>query len=111
MDEQNDLLKAVQEIRDLVRLMAEPAIAARDKNLRSELKRIVGNSDAKAKSVLAMDGSKTQGDIQRETKINQGYLSTLVKQLKENNLLTDDVKKPRLTISIPSNFFEEESDE
>jgi len=107
----DELLNAVHEIRDLVRLMAEPAIAARDKNLRADLKRIVGNSEAKGKAVVAMDGKKTQGDIQKETGINQGYLSTLVKQLNENKLLTGDVKKPNLDISIPFNFFEEESSE
>src|SRR5436190_1542574 len=77
MDEYSaDILKAIHEIRDLIRLMAEPAIAERDKKLRSELRRIVGNSVPKAKSVLLMDGSRTQSAIQRETGIDKGYLST-----------------------------------
>ena len=106
MDEKSELLNAILEIRDLVRLLAEPAIAERDQKLRSELKRIVGNSPAKRKSVFFMDGNRTQSDIQRETNINQGHLSTLVKQLKENKLLNGDAKKPKLAISIPPNFFE-----
>jgi DNA-binding MarR family transcriptional regulator len=106
MSESDQLLAAVQEIRDLVRLMAEPAIAERDQKLRAELKRIVGNSAQKSKAVLVMDGSRTQRDIQRETGINQGHLSTLVKQLKENKLLSGDPKNPRLAITIPTNFFE-----
>jgi len=105
-------LKAVYEIRDLVRLMAEPAIAARDQKLRAELKRIVGQSTAKSRSIFLMDGSRAQADIQRETKINQGDLSTLVKKLNDSKLLAGDGKKPKLAIPIPSNFFEtEETDE
>ena len=106
MSEDSELLGAVQEIRDLVRLMAEPAIAERDKKLRTELKRIVGRSKVSAESVLRMDGSRTQADIQRETGMNQGSLSTLVKQLKAGKLLADDGKRPGLAIQIPRNFFE-----
>ena len=106
MSESDELLTAVQEIRDLIRLMAEPAIAERDQKFRAELKRIVGNSVPKSNAVLLMDGSRTQGDIQRETGVNQGNLSTLVKQLKANNLLSGDPKNPKLAITIPSNFFE-----
>jgi hypothetical protein len=55
-----------------------------------------------------MDGSHTQADIQRETKINQGHLSTLVKKLGTSKLLSSDGKRPKLAISIPPNFFEAE---
>jgi len=106
VSESNELLSAVQEIRNLVRLMAEPAIAELDRNLRTELKRIVGNSIPKSKAVLLMIGKRTQSDIQRETGINKGNLSTLVKQLNEAKLLTGDPKNPKLSISIPSNFFD-----
>lgn len=92
MSEESELLKAVQEIRDLIRLMAEPAIAERDQKLRVELKRIVGNSAPKAKSIFRMDGSRTQAVIQSETGINQGHLSTLVKNLANSKLLSDDGK-------------------
>ena len=108
MNEQSELLSAICEIRDLVRLMAEPAIAERDRKLRAELKRIVGKSATNSKSVLLMDGSRTQTDIHCETNINQGNLSTLVKKLAENKLLAGDGKKPKLAISIPSDFFEAE---
>jgi DNA-binding MarR family transcriptional regulator len=108
MSESDKLLSAVEEIRELIRLMAEPAIAERDQKLRTELKRIVGNSTPKSNAVFLMNGNRTQSDIQRETGINQGHLSTLVKQLKENNLLSGDAKNPRLAITIPSNFFETE---
>lgn len=107
MDEvPSELLNAVREIRDLIRLMAEPAIAQRDKNLRAELRCIVGKSAHKAKSVLLMDGSRTQATIQKETGINQGSLSTFVKLLNESGLLVGEGKEPKLSIAIPADFFE-----
>ena len=106
MDEPGDLLIAVREIRDLIRLMAEPAIAERDRKHRDELKRIVGKSAAKAKAALLMDGNRAQGTIHKESGMNQGNLSTLVKQLNDAKLLSGDVKKPKLTISIPATFFD-----
>ncbi len=105
-DEASEMLRAVREIRDLVLLMAEPAIAARDQKLRSELRRIVGRSANGSRSVLRMDGTRTQREIHAETGINEGQLSTLVKQLKEAKLLSGDGKKPKLAITVPANFFE-----
>jgi hypothetical protein len=102
----DEILIAICEIRDLVRLLAEPAIAARDEKARNELRRIVGNSAAKAKAVVLMDGSRTQRAIHRETGINEGQLSTLVKQLNAGKLLRGNGKEPTLTLSIPANFFE-----
>lgn len=100
------LLEAVQEIRDLVRLMAEPAMAERDRKLREELRRVVGTSPQKAKSALTMDGSRTQKEICSVVGIDDGNLSTFVKQLKSANLLADDPKRPKLAIVVPANFFE-----
>jgi hypothetical protein len=105
-DTSEQLLSAICEIRDLIRLMAEPQIAARDQKLRDELLRIVGKSVPGRKSVFLMDGSRTQMEIHKETGIHNGQLSTLVKQLYENKLLMGEAKKPKLAISIPSNFFE-----
>ena len=104
-----EISKVVSEIRELIRLMAEPAIAERDRKLRSELRRIVGGSTLKANSVLLMDGSRPQKDIRRETKINQGDLSTLVKRLRESKLVEGDGKQPLVIISIPANCFESET--
>jgi len=52
-----------------------------------------------------MDGSRTQRDIHRQAGINEGQLSTLVKQLKKCQLLTAN-DNPTLAISVPHNFFE-----
>jgi hypothetical protein len=107
MDEHSaELLSVVCEIRDFIRLMAEPAIAERDQKLRDELRRIIGKSPTKAKAVLLMDGSRLQSAIQRESGMNQGNLSRLVKELSDGNLLSSEGKEPKLAISIPANFFE-----
>jgi hypothetical protein len=110
VDTSAELLSAIQEIRDLIRIMAEPAVAERDKKDRTELRRIVGTSSKKAKAVFLMDGSRIQSVIQKESGINQGDLSSLVKQLRGSKLLSDDGKKPTLAISVPKNFFEDEAD-
>jgi hypothetical protein len=47
------------EIRDLLQVMAEPALAKRDAKLRSSLRTAVGSSGKKAKAALLMDGSRS----------------------------------------------------
>lgn len=103
MNEQTELLR---EMRDLLRVMAEPAIAKRDEKLRAALREIVGKSKAKADAVLAMDGSKSQTAIRNDAGIDAGNLSRLVKALRAEQLIAADEKHPKLAISIPRNFFE-----
>jgi hypothetical protein len=102
MDEQTELLR---EMRDLLLVIAEPALAKRDEKLRAELIDIVGRSKAKAKAVLLMDGSKLASEIVKDADIDQGDLSRLVKALRAKALVTDG-KQPKLLVSIPPNFFE-----
>ncbi len=104
-DTSEELLKAVQEIRTLVRIMAEPALAEHDKKARTELRRIVGSSGKKAKAAFLMDGTRIQSAIQKESGINKGDLSVFVKQLNTSKLLTGDGKQPNLSISISKDFF------
>jgi hypothetical protein len=107
VDTSAQLLSAILEIRDLIRIMAEPAVAEHDKKARAELRRIVGTGTKKAEAVLLMDGSRIQAAIQKETGFSKGHLSTLVKDLFASKLLTEDSKQqPKLAISIPKNFFE-----
>jgi hypothetical protein len=101
-----DVSEAIFEIRDLLRLLAEPVVAERDQRRRGEVKRIVGSSVPKAKSILLMDGTRNQTTIHKETGLNAGHLSTLVKQLSKAGLLVGDTKLPKLAIVLPSNFFE-----
>lgn len=104
-----EILSSVREIKCLLELLAEPAIAQRDARLRSELRQIVGSSKQKQKSVLLMDGTRRQKDIQQEAAVHKGNLSELVGRLNSAKLLTGDAKTPKLAISIPSNFFESDA--
>jgi len=102
-DEQTELLR---EMRDLLRIIAEPALAARDQKLRAALLEIVGKSQSKGKATLLMDGSRTQAAIVTESGIDQGNLSRLLKALRAKELLGVDEKHPKLAISIPAVFFD-----
>jgi hypothetical protein len=106
-DPSTQMLTVLTEMRDLLRLMAEPAIAERDRKLREALMAIVGSAKGnKAKAVHLMDGTRTQATIVDECKIHKGQLSELVKALREGGLLKGDPKQPQLAISIPITFFE-----
>jgi DNA-binding MarR family transcriptional regulator len=102
MDEQTELLR---EMRDLLRLIAEPALEKRDQEHRTALRELVGLSKLKSKAVLLMDGTKSRIAIRHESGIDQGDLSRLVKSLREKGLVTAD-EQPRLVITLPSKFFE-----
>lgn len=104
-------IELLTEIRDLLRIVAEPNLAKLDANPRATLRTIVGDSSKKAGAVLRMDGSRTQAAIVKETGIDQGNLSRLVKALAESSLIGADEKHPRLNISIPRNFFGASNDE
>jgi hypothetical protein len=103
-----EVASAILEMRDLLRLLAAPAVAERDKKAREDLKRIVGASQLKLKAVMLMDGSRNQAAIHKESSMQKSHLSTLVKQLGEANLLAGDVRQPKLAIILPANFFEGE---
>jgi hypothetical protein len=100
------LLQEVQQIRKLVELLAEPAIAQRDAKLREELRKIVGSSSQKQRAVFLMDGSRTQTQIITQTSVNKGNLSTMIAKLEGAGLLANGKKHPKLAISIPPNFFD-----
>lgn len=105
MNEQTDLLR---EMRDLLRVIAEPTLAKRDEKLRGNLRSAVGKSKLAAKAVLLMDGTRGQTAIYKEAGIDQSTLSKLVKSLREQELLASDDKHPKLAVAIPPNFFESE---
>jgi hypothetical protein len=109
MSEPSDhMLAVLEEMRDLLRVIAEPAIAERDKKLRDALRVIAGNGKGnKPKAVFLMDGKRTQAKIVDECGIHKGQLSELVKALREAGLLTGDPKQPQLMISVPSSFFDD----
>ena len=100
-------LELLTEMRDLLRVIAEPALAKRDEKLRQSLVSIVGRSKGKARAVFLMDGSRTQAEIVKESGIDQGELSRLAKALRIATLIGVDEKHPKLVIAIPSNIFDE----
>ena len=106
-DDAGKMLDLLAEMRDLLRLIAEPAIAERDKKFRQAIREIAGAPKGKkAKAILLMDGTRIQKAISKECGIDTGDLSGLVKKLNGSGLLVGDTKQPRIAISIPSNFFE-----
>lgn len=109
-DDAPELLQTVRKIYELLELIAEEKIAQRDAKQRSALREIVGASVNKRKSIFLMDGTRTQADIRKATAVNQGDLSTMVGKLNKAGLLADDVKKPKLAISIPQGFFDGDAD-
>ena len=103
MDEQTELLR---EMCGLLRVIAEPALAKRDEGIRASIIEIVGKSKAKAKAIPLVNGSKNQITICKESGIDQGDLSRVIKALRAKKLIDADEKHPKLVISIPPNFFE-----
>src|SRR5438105_818831 len=102
MNEQTELLR---EMRDLLLVIAEPALAKRDERLRESLRQIVGKGK-RAKAILLMDGTRSQAVIKNESGIDAGDLSRCVKALRDASLIgKDDKQAPKLVISIPPNFF------
>jgi hypothetical protein len=106
MSDDSELLETVRKICGLLELLAEDKIAQRDAKQRAALLEIVGTSATKQKSVLLMDGTRTQTEIHGATSVNKDHLSTMVGKLHKAELLVGDTKKPRLAISILPNFFE-----
>jgi hypothetical protein len=102
MNEQTELLR---EMRDILRVLAEPALAKRDESMRALLLELVGKSKGKANAVSLMDGSKSQAVIRKESGLDPGDLSRLVKALRDSGLLAPS-DHPKLAISIPPTFFE-----
>lgn len=103
MNEQTELLR---EMRDLLLVMAEPALAKRDEKLRTALRGVVGKSKSRGKAVALMDGTRSQSAIKASVGIDAGELSRVVKALRAESLLTKD-DNPKLVIAIPLTFFEQ----
>jgi hypothetical protein len=102
-DSQTELLR---EIRDLLLVIAEPALAKRDEGRRASLREVVGKSKAKSTAAQLMDGSRSQSAICKELEIDAGLLSRFVKELRAKELIAADEKHPKIVISFPPDFFE-----
>ena len=84
MSEQTELLR---EMRDLLKVIAEPALAKRGEGLRVILRELIGRSKPNAKAVLLMDGTRTRKAIRHETGVDQGNFSRLEKSLREKKIV------------------------
>ncbi|WP_311029413.1 MarR family transcriptional regulator [Mesorhizobium koreense] len=110
-DHSSQMLGVLAEMRDLLKLIAEPHLAQRDKKPREVLRSIVGSAAGKkAKAVPLMNGTRNQAGIVAECGIHKGDLSVLVKRLKDAGLLTGDPKQPQLAIALPEGFFSDAGD-
>ena len=101
-----EVLGVLNKIYGLLELLAEDKIAERDAKQRAALREIVGGSVPMQRSVLLMDGTRSQKNIIDETSAHKGQLSTVVGKLRAVKLVVGDVKAPKLTISVPLNFFD-----
>lgn len=100
-------IELLAEIRDLLQVIAEPALAKRDEKFREAIRGIVGKSRKSASAIGLMDGSRTQAAISKDAGIDPGQLNRLIKSLEKNALIDADEKHPKLRVKLPSNFFDE----
>lgn len=100
-------LEVLQEIRDLLMLIAEPQLEERDKKRRDELREIAGRSEKKIAAILLMDGSRTKAEISRESSMDPSDLTKLAKALGAVKLLKSDdrLANPELIIPVSSSAF------
>jgi DNA-binding MarR family transcriptional regulator len=100
-------VELLAEIRDLLQVMAEPALAKRDEKFRSAIRSVVGKSQKSASAVVLMDGSRAQAAISKEVGIDPSQLNRLIKSLEKHALVGADEKHPKLRVKLPPNFFDE----
>jgi DNA-binding Lrp family transcriptional regulator len=100
-------IELLAEIRDLLLVIAEPALAKRDEKLREAVRTVVGKGRKNARAVILMDGSRTQSAISKEVGIDPGQQSRLIKSLEECSLIRVEEKFPELRVKLPINFFDE----
>jgi DNA-binding MarR family transcriptional regulator len=99
-------IELLTEIRDLLLVMAEPALSQRDARLRASLRTVVGRGGKKVKAALLMDGTRSQSMIVKESGMDNGNLSRLVKALADAKLIASDQKHPKILVRVPPTFFD-----
>jgi hypothetical protein len=104
-------IELLAEIRDLLRVMAEPALAKRDEKFRDAVRAVVGKSQKSASAIALMDGTRSQAAIAKQAGIDPGQLNRLIKALTNNALIGADEKLPKLRVKLPLNFFDGSKEE
>lgn len=102
-EQQTELLR---EMVDLLRLLAEPQLAERDRKWRDELRKIAGKGDKNISAVKLMNGTRSQSTIAKEIPMDVGQLSKLVKSLRGADLLTSNIN-PEVVIPVTDTIFQE----
>jgi hypothetical protein len=102
-------VELLTEIRDLLLVIAEPALSQRDANPRNSLRAAVGRGGKRAKAVLLMDGTRSPAVIAKESGMDRGNLSRLVKALAAEKIISPDERHPKLLVRVPSTFFDGDS--
>lgn len=106
MNNPENEIDLLRDIRELLMLIAEPQLAERDRVRRDQLRKIAGKGEKNMKAVLLMDGSRNQAAIAKEVPIDVGQLSTLVKNLREAKLLHEG-SNPHVVIPVNESVFKE----
>ena len=103
-------IELLTEIRDLLQVMAEPALTKRDEKFREAVRTVAGKSQKSSGAIMLMDGSRTQAAISKEAGIDPGQLNRLIKALENNSLIAADEKHPKLRVKLPPNFFDQKGE-
>lgn len=106
MKETESQTELLTEMRDLLRLLAEPQLAERDRKWRDELRKIAGRGERNIRAVLLMNGTRSQSAIAKEIPMDVGQLSKLVKSLRSVDLLKNNIN-PEIVIPVTEAIFQE----
>lgn len=101
-------VRLLEEIRDLLKLIAEPQIRERERVGREMVRQIVGKSMKRRAAVLLIDGIRTRVQVQKEASIDQGDMSRLIAALVRAGVVTERDKVPQLKVDLDQSILEEE---
>jgi len=107
-NETTSITTLLTDIRDLLLLIAEPAIAKRDSGLRASIREAVGTGVKRQAASLLMNGKLTRKEIQAQSTIDQSGISRLVSELIEKGLALEEDSRPCLVCQLPSDFYKAE---
>lgn len=100
-------IELLMEIRDLLKVMAEPALIKQDEKFKQAVQAVAGKSRKSGAAILLMDGSRTQAAISKQASIDPSQLNRLVKTLEANSLIGVDEKYPKLRVKLSPSFFDQ----
>lgn len=111
MEYNEKIVNLLTEIRELLRIIAEPQLAERDRQGRATIVKIVGRSQKRKSAVLLIDAVRTRADIQKLSEIDPGDLSRFMSELKEAQLCEEQSRVPRLRVSVDEKMFDQKGEQ